>query len=414
MRVLHVLDHSLPHHSGYAIRSHNILRFQRQENIEPIALTSPKHISGFDWSSERYDEIEYQRVRNRINPFVEEILLMRSLAREIQRRVVENHPDIIHAHSPLLNGWPAHFIAKRAHIPLVYEVRAFWEDAAVDHGTAQPNSFKYRASKKLDTMLMRRADKIVTLSRTMREEILARGIEENKVYVVPNAVDASRFRPTKKKRSLVEQLGLNNSRIVGFIGSFYHYEGLDLLIRAFEKAWTPNHSLKLLLVGDGFEYERIKQLSAASPVGEHLTLTGRIDYSKICDYYSLLDIAVFPRYKMRLTDLVCPLKPLEAMAMEIAVVGSDVGGIREFIQHEETGLLFKPGDADALASAITRLCESSDLCKKIGSRGRKAVWQNWHWPVVIKRYVEIYRAAEIAMRANKGRLSLTPTESQMG
>jgi glycosyltransferase involved in cell wall biosynthesis len=250
-------------------------------------------------------------------------------------------------------------------------------------------------------MLMHRAAQVVTLSQTMRSEIISRGISENKVHIVPNAVDANRFQPTPASKALIEKYSLRSCKVIGFIGSFYHYEGLDLLIRAFEKAYQKNQAVRLLLVGDGFEFDAMKRQANRSPASAGICLTGRVDYSKVLDYYSLLDMAVFPRYKMRLTELVCPLKPLEAMAMAKPVIGSDVGGIREFVRHEKTGLLFKPGDADELAEAILKLCDSAAMCKSLGEYARKSVLENWHWPVVVKRYKQIYELAlEIGKRKN--------------
>jgi PEP-CTERM/exosortase A-associated glycosyltransferase len=398
VRVLHILDHSLPHLSGYAIRSHNILRFQAQQDFQPYVLTSPKQ-GNINGPSEQFDEIEYARTIYRAplgvwqKPYLSEIYLMRCMMRQIRQTIGAIRPLVVHAHSPVLNGWPARMVARRAMLPLVYEVRAFWEDAAVDHGTTGEGSWRYRMTRYLETLLLQRADRVVTLSQTMRAEILSRGISAGKVHVVSNAVDAARFTAKPPRPELLRKHQLEANHVIGFIGSFYHYEGLDLLIAAFEKVHAQFPKTRLLLVGDGFARKNLENRANQSPARSAIIFTGAVSPNEVIDYYALMDILAYPRHRMRLTELVCPLKPLEAMALKKCVVGSDVGGIREFINPGETGLLFKPDDVDDLVKTLCQLIVSPELCHRFGDQGRKAVVQNWDWPQVVKRYHEIYRLA---------------------
>lgn len=398
MRVLHILDHSLPHLSGYAIRSHNILRFQAKQDFQPYVLTSPKQ-GNTNRPSEQFDEIEYNRAVYQApsgvwqKPYLSEIYQMRSMMRQIRQKIRAIRPLVVHAHSPVLNGWPARVVARRAALPLVYEVRAFWEDAAVDHGTTHEGSFRYRMTRNLETMLMQRADRVVTLSQTMRAEILARGIPAEKVHVVSNAVDAAKFTARPPRRELLQKYQLEGKTVIGFIGSFYHYEGLDLLIAAFEEVHAQFPETRLLLVGDGFERKNLETRTQQSAARSAIVFTGAVPPNDVIDYYSLIDILAYPRHKMRLTELVCPLKPLEAMALNKCVIGSDVGGIREFVIPGETGMLFKPDDVHDQAKILCQLIALPDLRRHLGANGRKAVVQNWDWPQVVKRYHEIYRLA---------------------
>jgi PEP-CTERM/exosortase A-associated glycosyltransferase len=403
VRVFHILDHSLPHLSGYAIRSHNILKFQTAHGFQPFVLTTPKQGSSPE-PVERFDNIEYMRTEYPApggvwqKPYWNEVDLMRYMVNEIKQRVAKLHPQILHAHSPLLNGWPARIVSRRENLPLVYEVRAFWEDAAVDHGTCENDSLRYRMTKRLETMLLRKADRVVTLSQTMRAEIVARGITAEKVHVVPNAVDADRFTARPPRPELLQKFGLESKKVIGFIGSFYRYEGLDVLMEAFEQIHAQFPDTRLLLVGDGFERKNLETRAGQSPARSAMVFTGAVDPGEVIDYYALIDILAYPRRKMRLTELVCPLKPLEAMALNKCVVGSNVGGIREFVVPGETGLLAQPDEAGDLAKVLCRLLDSPELCQKLGMNGRKAVLQNWHWPTVINRYKEVY---QLAQQANK-------------
>ena len=392
MKVLHILDHSLPIYSVYSVRSHNILKFQ---NMEVEVLTSPKQA---EHNNEDYtiDNISYGRTSfNPKNPlqkisYTKELYFMQRVEACLKDRFCEELPDIVHAHSPLLNLWPAYMYARANNLPVVYEVRAFWEDAAVERGMTKENSLRYNLSKKLETLLMNRADQIVTLSEPMREEIITRGIDRSKVHIVPNAVDAIQYATRKPKKVLLKKYNLNNSRVIGFIGSFYHYEGLDLLIKAYKLISQNRKNVKLLLVGDGDDRKILEKMAANFDLRDPIIFTGEIDYEEMLDYYSVLDIAVFPRKKLRLTELVCPFKLIEAMATSTPVVGSNVGGIREYIDDGITGLLANTDDYCDLAQKIETLLTNSSLYGKLREEGRKAVLKRWNWPTVVRKYQEIY------------------------
>lgn len=401
MRVFHVLDHSLPHLSGYAIRSHNIIKFQMQQAFQPYVMTSPKQ-GPSKTSSEQFDNIEYLRMPFTVphgflqKPYWHELHLLRQTTQAIWQQVKTLRPQILHAHSPVLNGWPAYWVARYCGLPLVYEVRAFWEDAAVDHGTCQEDSRRYRMTKGLETLLLKRADQIVTLSQSMRAEITSRGIAAEKIQIVSNAVDITRFTEAPPRPELVEKFRLASTTVFGFIGSFYHYEGLDFLIAAFEKIYARFPQTRLLLVGDGFERQHLETVAAQSQARAAITFTGAVNPDKVIDYYNLMDVLVYPRRKMRLTELVCPLKPLEAMALGKCVVGSDIGGIREFIVAGETGLLARPDDADDLAGTLSQVIIAPELRRQLGQRGREAVLTTRDWPFVVSQYKEIYERAQQA------------------
>jgi glycosyltransferase involved in cell wall biosynthesis len=187
----------------------------------------------------------------------------------------------------------------------------------------------------------------------LRNDIVKRGIDEHKVTTIPNAVDLTQFsldHPTD--HSLKLRLGLQNKRVIGFIGSFYAYEGLEILLRSLPSLLPLYPDLHLLLVGGGPQENFLKQLSQTLGIQDKVIFTGRVPHEQVEKYYDLIEVLVYPRLSMRLTDLVTPLKPLEAMAQGKLFIASDVGGHRELIRDGETGLLFKSGDPDALAKKI--------------------------------------------------------------
>ena len=166
-------------------------------------------------------------------PVGKELLLMKHLETRLEEVAREVSPNIIHAHSPVLNAFPAINVARKLGIPVVYEIRAFWEDAAVDHGSTTEGSLRYRATRRLETRAIRLVDHVFTICEGLRSDLLARGIPDGKVTVIPNAVDLASFNlASPPDPELQKKWGLTGKTVVGFIGSFYAYEGLDLLLAA--------------------------------------------------------------------------------------------------------------------------------------------------------------------------------------
>src|SRR5690606_21719197 len=220
----------------------------------------------------------------------------------------EVEPDVLHAHSPVLDVLPAIRVGRALGLPVVYEVRALWEDAAVDHGTTTERSLRYRASHALETHALRRVDAITTICDGLRRDILRRGIAADKVTVIPNAVDIEKFRVLDGADvELARSLGLDGWEVIGCCGSFYAYEGLDLLIDALPQIVGSRPPVKLLLVGGGPQDAALREQARARGVADRVVFTGRVPNDEIDRYYSLASLLAFPRRSMRLTELVTPL-----------------------------------------------------------------------------------------------------------
>ena len=413
MKILHVLDHSVPLFSGYSFRSRSIIHSQRALGLYPVVLTSPKHRSAGD-GVEEIEGIRYYRSRSlaadfmRNIPFAREVKLMVRLARRIETVARQEKIDLIHSHSPLLNGLPALWAARRLKISMIYEARAFWEDAAVDHGTFEANSFRYRVSRMLETYLFKRADRVVTICEAMRRELGGRGVLPESVSVVPNGVNLEEFAPLPKEAELAERLGVNGGPVFGFVGSFYRYEGLRFLVEAFPKIRSQIPDARLVLIGGGEQEAELKTLAAEQ---DGIVFTGRVPHDEIHRYYSLIDVFVCPRLRVRLTDLVTPLKPLESMAMGKAVLASDVGGHKELIDDGRTGLLFAAENIDGLVSQALRLARDRELRSRLGEAGRRFVGEERSWSKLAQRYVGIY---EGALGAGRRAQSAEPENQRRG
>ncbi|WP_394752006.1 TIGR04063 family PEP-CTERM/XrtA system glycosyltransferase [Crenothrix sp.] len=396
MKILHILDHSIPLHSGYTFRTRAILEQQRALGWKTFQVTSAKHtvvgasledIDGFDFFRSVRSSAWWVKL-----PVFNQWAVVQSLAKRLDDIIPDIKPDILHAHSPALNGLAALKAAKRYRLPMVYECRAFWEDAAVDHGTTTEGSFRYYVTRALETFIFKHADAITTICEGLRDDIVKRGIPAEKITVIPNAVDTAKFiYNTKPDQALKNQLGLKNKIVLGFIGSFYAYEGLLLLLDALPKILQDQPDIMLLLVGGGPQEACIKQKIADLNLGGHVMLTGRIAHELVQDYYNLVDIFVYPRLSMRLTELVTPLKPLEAMAQGRLVLASDVGGHKELIEHKKNGYLFKANDASALVSAVLDLLHQPERWDELKMAGRIYVERNRVWAGSVGRYEGIYR-----------------------
>ena len=395
MKILHILDHSIPLHSGYSFRTKAILEQQRKLGWETYHVTSCKHI-GATAPVETIDDFKFYR-SNEISaisakiPVFNQCAIVNSLAKRLDEIIPEIKPDILHAHSPALNGLAALKAAKRHNIPLVYECRAFWEDAAVDHGTTTENSLRYYLTKMLETFVFKKTDAITTICEGLRADICKRGISAEKITVIPNAVDIERFSyGLKADESLRSQLALQNKIVLGFIGSFYAYEGLPLLLEALPKILEKQPETRLLLVGGGPQEALIKQKVQELKLDDQVLFTGRIAHDLVQDYYNQVDIFVYPRLPMRLTDLVTPLKPLEAMAQGRLVIASDVGGHIELIKHGHTGYLFEAGNAEALANTVLDLLNQREQWDQLRTAGRQYVEQERNWTTSVSNYKAIY------------------------
>jgi PEP-CTERM/exosortase A-associated glycosyltransferase len=398
MRILHVLDHSIPLQSGYTFRTRAILEQQRSFGWETLHITGAKQGKGSGQMEEHVDGLHFYRspplegLAARL-PVYNQWAVVRGLRRRLEEVVREVRPDILHAHSPALNGLAALSVSRRHGIPLVYEVRAFWEDAAVDHGTSREWGLRYRLTRALETHVLKGADAVTTICEGLRGDIIGRGLPEGKVTVIPNSVALERFPLLKgKDETLLAELGLQGSRVVGFIGSFYAYEGLPLLLEALPLILSQRDDVRLLLVGGGPQEKALRQLTDQLGLENKVIFTGRVSHNEVQRYYSLVDIFVYPRLSMRLTELVTPLKPLEAMAQGRLVVASDVGGHKELIEAGVTGELFPAGDAAGLANAVLRLLDDESRWPQRLAAGRDYVERVRNWRASAERYRPVYAA----------------------
>ena len=391
-RILHILDHSLPIHSGYTFRTRAILKAQQAAGLDVRAITGPLYHEG-EAGAAIHDGLTFERVPGPVTgpPGVREWRAIEALRRGVERLIEDWKPDILHAHSPALCGMAGLRAARAEGLPFVYEIRAFWEDAAVGNLTGREGSVKYRITRALENRVVAGADAVFTICEGLRSDLVARGHDPRKIALSPNGVDLTLFgEPPPRDAALADRLALGEGPVIGFIGSFYDYEGLDDLIAAMPLLRERHPDARLLLVGGGPMEDSLRAQAAASPAHEAIVFAGRVPHEEVERYYSLVDVLAYPRKKSRLTDLVTPLKPLEAMAQRRIVAASDVGGHRELIADGETGILFAPDDPAACATALADLIDRSESWDAMRDAGRTHVASRHDWARNVENYRAVY------------------------
>jgi PEP-CTERM/exosortase A-associated glycosyltransferase len=400
-RILHLLFASLPHHStGYSVRTQSIARCQREAGLDPWFATraSFPSIDGVQGTTsvETVDGVTYHRLApdfvhdgHRERMIAETMRAAVPLIEEVRPAALQPASDHVQAQIALALGRPLG-------VPVVYEVRGFWEESWASHAWHEHDAAiatdYYRMTREIETQCMVAADAVVTLSESMRAEIVARGAKPENVVVIPNAVEVERFQLRPRDDALAASLGIGpHDSVVGYISTFNRYEGIAYLLDAAARLRDRGRPVRVLLVGDG--PERAALVAAGRRLGIDdgtLIMTGRVPHADIQRYYSLLDVFVVPRTSHRVSQLVTPLKPYEAMAMERAVVVSDVTALREIVTEGETGLMFRAEDPADLADVLERLVDDASLRTRLGRSAREWVRQNRTWSANGRRYRELY------------------------
>ena len=309
----------------------------------------------------------------------------------LEEKLRELKPEIVMAASNHVTGLPALIAARRLGLKFVYEVRGLWEITRM----SRENSFKdtpaFIVQSLLEAGLCEQADHVFTLTEAMREELVARGCESDKISLLPNSCDPDRFLPREKDSALAKLLKIPpHLPVIGYVGTFVDYEGLEDLASACALLKKQGAEFRLLLVGNenassqgrGPISEQIIDIADTNGFSNWLIMPGRVLHEEVESYYSLIDIAVFPRKPWPVCEMVSPMKPLEALAMEKAVLVSSVRALDEMIKHEETGLVFRKGDIKNLADTLSRLIDAPDLRHALGKKGRAWVLNNRNWSTV--------------------------------
>lgn len=400
--IAHIMHDSIPFLSGYSIRGKYIVENQKTDGLNPFVITSPAQ-SKSDFREE-INEIEYFRFPSDKINFIDKEILLRIpfFWRYFFRNKFKNHCisvlrqkdcDIIHAHEVFNVSQVAWKVSQIFQKKLIYELRGVVEDSDVANRRLRRNSFKYRFDKWEKVSVMKRADAVVVISENLKKYLIERGIKKEKIFVVPNGVDTNKFYPVPKDKELIKRHNLNGCLLLGYIGSIRKLEGLDLIINAFAKILKINFDIKLIIVGSGPEKKNLIELVTKNDMIKNIIFVDKVNHNDILRYYSVIDIFVLPRIRERVNELVTPLKPLEAMAAGKCLLVSDVGGLKELVRNDETGMFFHAEDVNHFIGNLAILVKSHEKRINLGSNARDWVCKSRKWDEIVKYYQDIYQFA---------------------
>jgi len=409
--ILYHAAQSMPHStSGYSIRTHGLVTAIRKANWNAqVHLRHGYPLDRTDFlgdevrAKEEVDETPYlfhptsanvtSSLINYANVFnFSELEAYQGAAvRTLVRQAEEVKPTIIHSASNFVVGLAGAEAAKRLGIPSVYEIRGFWHLTQATKRLGYESSDHYQLSERLEFEAARNSDHVFTITHALRDILLENGIEPEKVSVLPNAVDPERFNISPRDEELEDELGYEDKVVIGYIGSFVEYEGLELLLEAIAQLKNElSDVFRVLMVGDGSVYEKLRRMTRFLAIEDIVTFTGRIPYDEVERYYSLIDIVPLPRLGLRVCELVSPLKPFEAMATGKVLITSDVAALAEIVDDGNTGLLHRKDDAEHLAERLKEVINDPALREKIGKQAREWVCETHSWDVISSRVTEVY------------------------
>jgi glycosyltransferase involved in cell wall biosynthesis len=401
--VFYMLHNSLPIDSGgYATRTHGLLRGISENGYRVTGVTrlgypqdrGPKYANKTYAVSNVINGVGYHRNQSKVDgmgkqPLIE--YLQKNLLAHMPL-IRRERPAILHGASNYINGVTATFLAKRFGLKSVYEVRGLWELTRASREPEYMHSDAFRQYARMEAEACNNADHVFALTAALKDIMIERGVDGSKITILPNGVDADQFFPLPPNRDLGAELGIaEDELVIGYIGSIVDYEGIDDLLRAFQRVHSkPGIKARLLIVGDGAVLEDVKALAAELELGDRVIFTGRVPHDEVPDYYSLVDITPFPRKPLPVTEAVSPLKPFEAMAMEKCVLASNVAALDEIVIEGQNGMKFAKGDIDSFAAALETLLTDAPLRQKLARQSRTWVIEHRDWRRISTKITDVY------------------------
>jgi PEP-CTERM/exosortase A-associated glycosyltransferase len=399
LKVLHVLESSIPDTGGYTIRARYIIEFQRRAGMDPVVVTGPLYpTNDVSVTHELIHGVPHYRTnfipaprsaRTKLGSYIVRALMMRRYRGAVMEIVRRERPDVLHAHSSYLNARAALPAARRFNLPLVYEVRTLWGESAVIEDGWRRDSWRHRLIWRFELDAMRRADLVVPIANGIRIELARRGVPEDKMEVVGNGVDIRQFVPRERDQARARLAGVDGRFVIGFIGTMRKLEGLSTLIDAFKLCQAQRSSITLVMVGDGPDRSGLQARAARLGLA-HVLFTGTVPHADVASWYSIMDVLVYPRLRAVINERVTPLKPLEAMALGKVCVGSDVGGLTELIEHDRTGVIFRSEDPADLAAKLVELIDDPARMQRLRDEGLRFVRDERDWSRIVPRYADLY------------------------
>jgi len=403
-KILYFVYNSLPYHSkGYALRTQGMMTsfntYAKTFTIEAVSrLGYPQDIvKSLNFLTIPDRELINKQVYHRLPSSIRKgsvsyMEYIREYTASVIKLSQKEKPCILHACSNFSHALGVINAAKYLGIPSVYEIRGLWEVTAISNNPALVDSDSYKLQAQLETQTALQSDLVITITEALKKEMVQRGVPANKIEVIPNAVDTKYFKPLDKSTQLMDRYNLHNKVVIGYIGSFVEYEGLEDLIDVVHRLIVEHKltNMAVLLVGSGIKLDVLRKKVTTLGLSKYFIFTGEIEHRYIQEYYSIIDIAPFPRKSLPVCEMVSPLKPFEAMSMGKAVVASNVDALTEIIKDNHTGLLFEKNNLEDFTDKLKRLICDKSLRGCLGKASREWVVQERDWIAISERLESIY------------------------
>ena len=407
-RLVYVASGSLPFQiAGYTIRTHQLLKALVAAEVDTVCLTRP----GYPWDRPRalagghlidekheIDAVTYIHTQLDGERSAEDLIWDASDA--LERRFRALGAGIVQAASNSRNALPALIAARRVGAKFIYEVRGLWELTAASRFSGWEETERYRLDRDLEVLIASQADHVLTITQGVAGELMKGGVSPDRLSLLPNAVDPETFRPTPKDPALLERLKIaQDDFVVVYAGSLTVYEGLDDVIEALPLLLQAGIHPRFIVAGDGEYRQHMQTLAHSLGVADRVTFAGRVRPEEIQAYLSLADVVTIPRKPFKVCMVVSPLKPFEAMAMEKAVILSDLPALTEIVEDGKTGLICKAADPADLAAVLERLARKPDLRDELGRAARRWVVEKRSWAQNAANLRELYESMARAVRS---------------
>lgn len=438
MKILHVLANGPPDVNGYAIRTHGLMKaYSELPNVEVVGLTSPwypdkdsmaepiemdgitysrslhpsrmESVKGvaMKWSASRGKErvavsrgFKSKSLWKRGTSFLfkplrpgwswlEEKIIFKYFTSRIIEVAKEENAELIHAHVPYRVGLPAFRAARKLNLPFVYEMRGMWEESAVASGRWRAGGLAYSRFRRMETKLLKKANSVICISETLRKEAILRGVNPSNIVLVPNAVNSTLEKnESELYREMKEKL--SGRLVIGYIGSLRKLEGVDLTAGAVSLLKSKGVETNLFVLSSESGQEDLRSYCMELGISDSSFIVGPVPHNQVAPFYDLIDVFVVSRPDLRVTKLVTPLKPFEAMRGGCAVLVSDLPALSEIIDDGITGRLFNPGDVKDLANCLEELCRDGNQRERLGQAAKAWVEKNRTWSSVIHGVPSLY------------------------
>lgn len=284
--------------------------------------------------------------------------------RMLCKRIRKQQIDLIYERYSL-NTLCGIWCSRKYNIPILLEVNA---PLYLEQKTLGKLSMKMLA-KYSERWICSNSTYTIVVSEVMKKILTKEGVDAKKLIVMPNAVDPRIFNPSISGASVRRKCQLDKCIVIGFVGWFREWHGLEMLLEVCYDAGFFQQECKLLLVGDGPAYDALHDFAAKRALFSSVVFAGPVERKEIPEYIAAMDICVQPKA----TPYACPMKIIEYMAMAKCVIAPNQPNIREILVDDENGCLFRPREPEHFKAVLEQIVRNERKRNRIGQAAYKTV-----------------------------------------